>query len=163
MSVTLCPCGSSLEFSQCCEPFHLGQKAAQTAEQLMRSRYSAFAVGNIDYIVQTTVPAQQKLLDVPAITAWSQQNQWLGLEVLKQVAKIGKCHAQVEFKARFKDKNNSAAAEQTHQELSAFVQHDQRWYFLDPTVETQLSLKSPCLCLSGQKFKHCCAPFLGMV
>lgn len=166
--MTVCPCGSSFDFAQCCEPLHLGQKVAQTAEQLMRSRYSAYALGHIDYIVHTTVPAQQSLLDVPAITAWSQQNQWLGLEVLKHIAKIGKRHAQVEFRARFKDKqfkdnNSSAATEQVHQELSAFVLHAGRWYFLDPTVDTTLSLKSPCLCLSGQKFKHCCAPFLGMV
>lgn len=163
MSSITCPCGSQTEFSQCCEPLHLGQKTAQTAEQLMRSRYSAYALCHIDYIVQTTVPAQQPLLDVPAIREWSQKNLWLGLEVIKHLAKIGKRHAQVEFKARFKDSNSSAAVEQVHQELSAFVLHEARWYFLDPTVDTTLSLKSPCLCLSGQKFKHCCAPFLGMV
>lgn len=163
MSKPMCPCGSLLNFSQCCQPLHLGQKHAQTAEQLMRSRYSAFVVGHIDYIVQTTLPAQQLLLDVPAITAWSAQSQWLGLEVLQHIAKIGKRHAQVEFNARFKDNNNPLASEQAHQELSSFVQCNELWFFLDPTVEMVHPLKSPCVCLSGQKFKQCCAPFLGMV
>ena len=61
-----CPCGSS-EYSSCCQPLHLGQSVAQSAEQLMRSRYSAFAKQHIDYIVKTTALLQQQHLDVPAI------------------------------------------------------------------------------------------------
>lgn len=158
----LCPCGSRLEFSTCCQKLHAGQ-AATSALQLMRSRYSAYVVGNIDYIVQTTVPAQQSKLDVPAIGAWSRQNQWHGLEIVQHIAQIGKQHAQVEFKAHFTDRNAAGANEQTHHELSSFVKIGQRWYFLDPTLDNKQSLKSACLCGSGQKFKRCCAPFLGVL
>lgn len=48
----------------------------------MRSRYSAFALQEIDYIVQTTALGQQTALDKEAIAEWSKQNQWLGLEVV---------------------------------------------------------------------------------
>jgi SEC-C motif-containing protein len=134
----------------------MGQQFAETAEQLMRSRYSAFAVGEIDYIVATTVPAQQPLLDVPAIADWSKINRWLGLEVVKHLPKLGKRHAKVEFKAHYED----ATGKHCHQELSSFVQINGRWFFLDPTVPNKLSMKADCLCGSGQKFKHCCAQYL---
>ena len=52
-----CPCGKG-SYTQCCEPLHLGTAKALTAEQLMRSRYSAFALQQIDYIVQTTALGQ---------------------------------------------------------------------------------------------------------
>lgn len=49
-----CPCGSRKVFSQCCQPFHEGKALPPTAEALMRSRYSAYATKNVDYIVDTT-------------------------------------------------------------------------------------------------------------
>lgn len=158
-----CPCRSDhskhdLTFAQCCEKLHQGN-ATVSAEQLMRSRYSAYVMGNIDYIVQTTVPAQQPFLDKAGITAWSRQNQWLGLEVIQHLPHRDKRHAQVKFKAHFRDQQDK----QVHHELSAFVKIGQYWYFLDPTVHNNQSLKSACLCGSQQKFKHCCAPFLGRV
>lgn len=157
-----CPCGSGQLLSGCCALLHAGQNA-QSAEQLMRSRYSAYVLGKIDYIVKTTVPAQQALLDVAAITAWSEQNQWQGLTIHRVQAKANARHAQVEFTAHF---NNQQGA-QTHRELSTFVRIGQQWYFLDPTLDQALekypALKAACLCGSGQKFKRCCAPFLAII
>ncbi|EEG87692.1 hypothetical protein PROPEN_00103 [Proteus penneri ATCC 35198] len=49
---SLCPCNSQLFYSDCCEPYHLGQKNAPTAEALMRSRYSAFVKHNDDYLIK---------------------------------------------------------------------------------------------------------------
>lgn len=157
--MSLCPCGSGKKLSDCCQPLHAGTSKAATAEQLMRSRYSAFALNLIDYIVKTTAQYQQPLLDIPAIAGWSKSNHWLGLEVVQHLPKLGKRHAKVEFKAYFED----SAGKQCHHELSSFVQINNDWYFLDPTVSMKLSLKSDCLCGSGQKFKHCCAPYLGLV
>lgn len=125
----------------------------------MRSRYTAYALGNINYIVQTTLPAQQQLLDVAAITAWSQQNQWQGLIIHQALGKANSRHAQVEFTAAFTD----AQGAQTHRELSGFVYIAPQWYFLDPTLERYPALKSLCFCGSGQKFKRCCAPFLAII
>jgi SEC-C motif-containing protein len=60
---TKCPCGTGLELAQCCEPFIKGKSKAPTAEKLMRSRYSAFALGDIDYIEKTTDPSARTTFD----------------------------------------------------------------------------------------------------
>ena len=150
-----CPCGKN-DYAMCCEPFHLGQKTAQNAEELMRSRYSAFAKHNIDYLVQTTALGQQPHLDVPAIRQWSLQNKWQKLEVIQHVAQVNKHHALVEFKAYYHD----GIKDQEHHESSYFVFYQNQWYFLDPTLTFMPSMKHPCICGSGKKYKHCCASFL---
>lgn len=155
MSNLSCPCGSA-QYSQCCQPLHSGQKKAQTAEQLMKSRYSAFAKQEIAYIVATTALGQQQALDVQAIAAWSKSNQWLKLEVVQAKEKLDKNHAQVEFKAHFHDCQQT----QIHHEVSHFVYHVGQWYFLDPTTDQQVTMKQPCVCGSTKKFKQCCAQFL---
>ena len=153
---SLTECKSYLD---CCKPFHEG-RLPKTAEQLMRSRYSAFVMVNTDYIVNTTLPAQQPLLDKNVIAAWAKDTAWSGLEILEHQS-IGKRHAQVEFKAYFNDKNGL----QAHHELSSFVlvnnsNQNARWYFLDPTVDFKMSQKQPCSCGSKEKFKRCCGRFL---
>ena len=155
MSETECPCGQG-NYAHCCQPLHLGQAKAHTAEQLMRSRYSAFAKQEIDYIVQTTALGQQQALDVAAIADWSKANQWLKLEVVRTQEKLDKNHAQVEFKAHYHDGKQV----QIHHEISHFVKHEGAWYFLDPTTAMHVTMKQPCICGSGKKFKQCCAQFL---
>lgn len=76
-----CPCGSGRPLPDCCGRFHAGV-AAPTAEALMRSRYSAYALGLVDYLRDTTLPAQQQGLDLDAIRTWSLGSTWLGLEVV---------------------------------------------------------------------------------
>ena len=66
-----CPCGHG-PYAECCQPLHLKQQSALNAEQLMRSRYSAFALQQIDYILETTALGQQSALDRIAIADWSQ-------------------------------------------------------------------------------------------
>ena len=150
----ICPCQSQRAYADCCQPFHAQQKLPATAEELMRSRYSAYTLQNIDYIVQTTVPSQQKLLDTADMLTWSRETDWQGLDVLKHIPNIGKHHAQVEFIAHFQ----GAGEAQHHHELSAFVKIDGRWYFIDPTVPLP-TMKQPCICDSDKKFKACCGQF----
>ena len=159
MSNLSCPCGSVL-YSQCCQPLHIGKTKAQSAEQLMRSRYSAFAKYEIDYIVKTTALGQQQALDVKAIADWSKANQWLKLEIVKAQEKLDKNHAQVEFKAHYVDQNSHTQQVEIHHEISHFVRHENEWYFLDPTTDQQITMKQPWICGSGKKFKQCCAQFL---
>lgn len=149
-----CPCGGA-SYAECCKPWHLGD-APLTAEQLMRSRFSAFYMKNTDYIIATTMPSQQALLDKAALQAWADEMNWTHLEVVSHTPKIGKRHAQVRFRAYFQD----GEAEGCHEELSAFVKIEGRWYFIDPTVPIALTNKQPCLCGSGMKFKACCGSFL---
>lgn len=155
MSENNCPCGLGT-YASCCQPLHLGQAKAQTAEQLMRSRYSAFAKYEIDYIVKTTAIGQRQALNVAAIADWSKSNQWLKLEVVQAKEKIDKNHAQVEFKAHYHDGKQA----QVHHEISRFVLHEGTWYFLHPTTEMQITMKQACICESGKKFKQCCAQYL---
>ena len=49
-----CPCHSKLTYDTCCEPFHTGKKVAETPERLMRSRYCAYALAKVDYLIATT-------------------------------------------------------------------------------------------------------------
>ncbi len=106
--MTPCPCqvsptsnslSQAIAYSDCCQPYHKGLKKAETAERLMRTRYSAFVKVLPEYIVTTTLPAQQSLLDVAAIEDWAKQTPWAGLEIIQHTPKLGKRHAQVEFKA----------------------------------------------------------------
>lgn len=120
----------------------------------MRSRYAAYTLHNIDYIVATTMPSQQPLLDQAAMREWSETTQWAGLEILSHQPNISKNHSTVEFNAFFRTENGL----QAHHELSLFVKINERWYFVDPTVPPP-NQKSPCICGSGKKFKHCCRNF----
>ena len=177
-----CPCqinpasdavGILLTYSNCCQPYHDGLCIkkndnsdgikADTAERLMRTRYSAFVLVKSDYIVKTTLSAQQDLLDIKAIESWAKETDWAGLEIVAHTPKLGKRHAQVEFKAYF----NTPDGLQAHHELSAFAKikneatNDASWYFLDPTVSMSVTQKQPCICGSGEKFKRCCGMYLG--
>lgn len=147
---------SALRYRECCQPYHDTSAIAEYAEQLMRSRYSAFVLAKPDYILKTTLPAQQSLLDIKAIERWAKQTDWAGLEIINQAPKLGKRHAQVEFKAYF----NTLDGLQAHHELSGFVKVDGLWYFLDPTVSMSVTQKQPCVCGSGEKFKRCCGQFI---
>ncbi|UKH20773.1 YchJ family protein [Actinobacillus pleuropneumoniae] len=154
-NLTACPCQSGKPYTECCQPFHLKTAFPETAEQLMRSRYAAYTLVNIDYIVETTVPSQQKFLDQAAMKTWGETTKWAGLEVIAHQPYITKIHSLVEFKALFNTENGIEA----HHELSLFVQIDNRWYFVDPIVPLP-SQKQNCVCGSGKKFKHCCGAYL---
>ncbi|MCF7203037.1 YchJ family protein [Pseudomonas oligotrophica] len=152
----MCPCGSGDELAQCCGRYHAGA-AAPSAELLMRSRYSAYVLGLIDYLKETTLPAQQLALDLEGMRQWSASSVWLGLEIEQSSVLGGKPeHAQVSFTARWHDEGG----EHAHHERSAFVQREGRWYFIDPTVPLKVGRNDPCPCGSGEKFKKCCAPYL---
>ena len=120
----------------------------------MRSRYTAYVLKNIPYIVATTVPSQQTLLETHLLQEWADNTTWLGLEILK-TENFTKTQSAVEFKAIFQGEEGELA----HQERSIFVKIENRWYFVDPTVSLP-TMKQPCVCGSGKKFKHCCGGFL---
>ena len=149
-----CPCQSNKSYEDCCGCFHAHAQFPETAEQLMRSRYAAYVLKNVPYIVETTVPSQQALLNLQAIQTWAENTQWLGLQILKTET-LSKLQSAVEFNAVFQGEEG----EQSHHERSIFVKIDERWYFVDPTVLLP-TMKQPCVCGSGKKFKHCCGGFL---
>lgn len=162
--MTLCPCGSDLSYADCCQMFHTYQAYPERAEQLMRSRYTAFVLHNVDYIVATTVLAQQPFLDKQAIGEWAKNTDWAGLAIVDSQPKVDKYHASVTFNAFFNTVTADKVERNYHHERSFFVKITDnqmaRWYFLDPTVKLAISQKQPCFCGSGEKFKRCCGKFL---
>ena len=156
-----CPCGSNQDFSICCEPFLKGVKKAPTAEKLMRSRYSAFATGQLDYIEKTHIPSGRKDLDMEGVTSWATNSEWLGLEIRETLKGSEKdSEGTVEFKCKF----IFNGAEQTHHELSTFEKVDGEWFFVDGVMrnntvrrgEPKVGRNDPCPCGSGKKAKKCC-------
>jgi SEC-C motif-containing protein len=123
-----CPCGSLRPYTGCCGPWHSGPQhlLAPTAEALMRSRYSAFVLDRLDYLLDTwhasTRPAS---LDPnpPSL-------KWLGLTVKRHTVEDD-THARVEFVARSRLRGK---AHRLH-ETSRFVREDGRWYYVDGDIQ----------------------------
>jgi SEC-C motif-containing protein len=115
-----CPCGSSRDYEACCAPLHRGAAAAD-AGALMRSRYSAYALGLADYVLATwhasARPAELDLAGGP---------KWIGLEVLRH-ERTGEDSALVEFVARYKAGGRAGRM----REASRFVREGGRWYYVD--------------------------------
>ena len=121
-----CYCGNSIPFQDCCEPYIKGITNAPTAKKLMRSRYSAFATGAADYLVNTTHISKRRLHNKKDILDWSQANKWLKLEVLASTENT------VTFKAYYLDENLKA---QVHYEHSTFKLEDGKWFYVDGEFE----------------------------
>lgn len=118
----------------------------------MRSRYCAYTLGLIDYLVNTTLPAQQEGLDRAAIAQWSRESSWLGLDVERAEPASGD-RAQVTFVAHWADPDGR---QHSHRECSDFVRRHERWYFVEPGRSVRAGRNEPCPCGSGRKFKQCC-------
>lgn len=119
-----CPCNSQNDYSSCCEPYHQG-KAAPTAEALMRSRYSAYAVDDTKYLYKSwskqTRPSKKALKQ-------DQSSQWLGLEIIQtEHGTVLDNEGIVEFKASYSADNG---VNELH-ETSRFVRENGRWVYLN--------------------------------
>jgi SEC-C motif-containing protein len=117
-----CFCGSEISFNQCCQPIIEGTQRAMTAEALMRSRYSAYAIHNVDYLIATTHPSQRDNYSKEEISFWATNNQWQRLEILAVTPTT------VTFKAYYLDSNNQL---QLHYEYSRFVEEKGEWFYVD--------------------------------
>jgi len=122
-----CPCGSGVAYEACCGRFHRGEAVPPNAEALMRSRYSAYAMGNLDWVRNTWHAST-----CPADLAPDPGTRWLGLTV-KAHAQQDDMHAVVEFVARYKV---GGRAWRLH-ERSRFVREPRasgeapRWLYVD--------------------------------
>ena len=124
----LCPCSTGKAYQDCCEPLHDGSRAAQNAEQLMRSRYSAFAKQNVDYLVATMDPATRARFNADEARHWMTSSDFVGLEIL-EFSEESKT-AYVEFKAWFQEKS-PLQERQVHHERSLFRKKDGAWYYTE--------------------------------
>ena len=116
-----CPCCSGKTYIECCKPFHTKEKQAKTSETLMRSRFSAFAIPNGEYLMETTFPSKRKFHNKKNLQEWGEINVWTKLEIVKS------SFDQVEFKAHYTDENGKP---QIHHEDSKFQKIAERWYYV---------------------------------
>ena len=120
-----CPCGSGTAYDGCCGRLHRGAAQAVTAEELMRSRYSAYAVTDADHLFRTWHPRTrpEHVLGTPGTT-------WTGLEIL-DVVDGGPDDATgiVEFRASYTDASGPGVVH----ERSTFVRRAGRWVYVSPT------------------------------
>jgi SEC-C motif domain protein len=158
MTTTNCPCGSGAPEAACCGPLLAGAPA-KTALALMRSRYTAYVRGAIDYVIETHDPATRDEIDRGASEAWSRESEWLGLEIVgTRHGGEGDQEGDVEFIARGKTRGKDFA----HHERSRFRKVEGRWYYVDDKgkgetkrSEPQVGRNEPCPCGSGKKYKKC--------
>jgi SEC-C motif domain protein len=154
-----CVCGSGAAFKDCCEPVINGTRESQTAEELMRARYSAFVTGAIDFIVSSTHSRTRKEVDRSFIREWSETSTWRGLRIL-ETKEVNENKAYVSFEAQFTQNER----DENHREKSLFERENGQWRFVtgdelkNPTVRYETpppGRNDPCPCGSGKKYKKC--------
>lgn len=148
MNEKLCPCCSGASYQVCCQPLHTGS-VANSPEQLMRSRYSAFALANTDYLLQTSSEQLKKNLSQEELAQTCETFEFISLQV------ISAQDAQVEFVA------NLLLGDELHplHETSSFIKQGQEWKYdtgvLHHTETVKLGRNDKCPCGSNKKFKQC--------
>ncbi|TDX09671.1 YchJ family protein [Flavobacterium sp. S87F.05.LMB.W.Kidney.N] len=126
MENKICFCDTGLLFENCCGLYLDTSQKAPSALALMRSRYSAYASHNADYLLETTYSSERKYYSKPEILRWAVSNKWQKLEILSFTENT------VEFKAYFLDSNNKP---QVHYEFSTFKFENGSWYYVDGKFE----------------------------
>lgn len=157
-----CHCGAGESFETCCQPFHDGSKNPPTAEALMRARYCAFVVGNVDYVINTHDPKKRSDVSRKSIEEWSSESDWHGLEVISTVyGQAEDFKGNVTFVAHFTHEGER----REHRESAQFRRVGPNWYFVDSKIrygdpavrsEDKVGRNDPCPCDSGKKYKKCC-------
>ncbi len=158
-----CPCGSEKSYTECCEPFLTGAGTPQTAEALMRARYTAFTKSRVDFILDTIHPEKKELHDEKTLRNWSQKSEWISLKILgTEKGGESDSEGQVEFIATYRRKEKK----ETHHEIASFKNIDGKWFFHDGQPPTpvqyvreneKVGRNDPCPCGSGKKYKKCCS------
>lgn len=119
-----CPCGTGAAYDACCGRFHRGAEQAGTPEELMRSRYTAYAVRDGDYVWRTWHPRTRPLTCTPDLDV-----RWTGLVVHDAV------DDEVEFTASFERLGEPGRLH----ERSLFARRAGRWFYLEATTDSASS------------------------
>lgn len=160
MTDAMCLCGSAKLFENCCKPYLEGKKQAPTPEALMRSRFSAYALGGYGaYLLRTWFPVTAKGLTEDELS--HSDVKWQCLEVV--TASQNGDQGTVVFKATFQDADGVM---DVMCETSAFQRIAGRWLYVGGEVssgdkvssgeDVKLGRNDPCSCHSGKKYKKCC-------
>ncbi|NNH75798.1 hypothetical protein HLB23_39115 [Nocardia uniformis] len=121
-----CPCGLPAPYDECCGRLHRGEVQAKTAEQLMRSRFSAFAVQDEAYLLRSWDPQTR-----PADVGFDPGMRWETLDVIGSTGG-GPFHTEgtVEFRAHYRAHGQPGSLH----ENSRFRRHDGAWVYLDGDI-----------------------------
>lgn len=122
-----CYCGNTKSYKDCCEVYHKNGGKTETAEQLMRSRYSAFVLANGDYLMLTHHSASRPIHEKKAIVKWAKSVEWIKLEIL-QTSKGNEndTDGTVTFNAYFYELGKVNVIH----EKSAFIKENNQWTYL---------------------------------
>ncbi|MDH5230325.1 MAG: YchJ family metal-binding protein [Gammaproteobacteria bacterium] len=149
----VCPCGSGKQLVDCCGQYLFQSMLPGKAEILMRSRYSAYVLGENDYLLQTWHTKTR-----PKDIAIDRNIVWTGLQIIEANTSSDSAErAWVGFVASYEESGRSAKLA----ERSEFVFENHQWFYLkgEPLQQARvqkLSRNSLCACGSGKKFKRCC-------
>ncbi|BFM06455.1 YchJ family protein [Halioxenophilus aromaticivorans] len=154
-----CPCGTDKTYAQCCQLYHASSTDAtpDSAEQLMRSRFCAFAKAQWHYLYRTGPTDEPAETTQHALADWSSDKTWLSLRILnRQAGGPEDKEGMVEFVAFYRDHKGL----QQHHERSDFTRNQKgQWQFVDgvdlPAIP--LGRNEPCPCGSAKKYKRCCS------
>ena len=154
-----CPCGSGRAYSECCGPIIAGTKAAATAEALMRSRYSAYAKNEIEWLSKSCVGGDEGV-DQEATRKWAEESEWLGLQIISaDKGGPNDDKGTVEFIATY----IQGGLKDKHHERASFVKKDGTWLYGEGEIVPETIVRAmpkvgrndPCPCGSGKKYKQC--------
>ena len=170
-----CPCGSKETFDACCAPFIAGRSKPDTAEKLMRSRYTAYTRADVDYIKNTLAPESRSDFDINSTRKWAEEAKWKGLKIIStEKGQAQDKKGSVEFTATYEIENETL----DHHEVSQFRKSEGgQWLFVEGDAHThkegedhhhshrpqtvvrespKVGRNDPCICGSGKKYKKCC-------
>jgi SEC-C motif-containing protein len=122
-----CPCGKDKTYQKCCGEVHMDSQPAICAEDLMRSRYTAFTLGMGQYLNDSHSKSTRNEDEKDSIAQWSKSVKWIKLEVLN--SSLGQCEdtkGTVEFKAHFKQ----GLFKKVIHENSSFIKEEGKWYYV---------------------------------
>lgn len=120
-----CPCCSLLKFKECCKPYLEKLKTPQTAEQLMRSRYTAFFLNDFAYIEETMRENALKRFSLKDAISQAKNCKWTGLKVVEHTRENDS--AFVEFVAEY----SSYGKVFSMREKSLFKKIEGQWFYVD--------------------------------
>jgi SEC-C motif-containing protein len=129
----LCPCTSKKPYDRCCGPFHAGATAPETAEQLMRSRFSAYAMGKVDYLISTRPEAKRGEENRDELVQYCKSVSCVSLKIVSK-EKGGKADDTgiVTFHASLQANGRRSL----HIEVSSFARESGRWVYVDGVVKS---------------------------
>jgi len=123
----LCSCGSHIDFDDCCGGIINGTRQADTAEQLMRSRYTAFTMVNVDYLMRSHSSKTRPVGERKNIEHWAKSVVWMGLSIIRtEAGEANEETGSVEFKATFLEAGQHGRIH----EKSLFQRENGKWVYV---------------------------------